>query len=381
MTKSNSKNNFLILKGKIYDVTFNEDYNGVGKVDSIDIDDFNINDSGAVNLVKVDNNEIAVSQWVSPKRTRSEPFARVYKTLSKNKRITIIPVQKDEGKDGDNDWINATTLAWMNLMNVYIILGYYVDADRHRRSDKEKITNQKLDNDYIIKKIKEISIYQSDAHHWNNKEFVKEYEIVANLSKNRYVEIGDKLNVMMHPKQSEPMVGFNFKEYLEESNKRSEEAAKRESQTLHKLEALDSSTIKPIFKIRNFYDGEYSLTVDEAWFEGKKLILQESKNTTKGNVPSFGEMCDAFFKTILFCNVDELKGEGNENIDFEVRVKFTSSFIKSRFVFPLNEDQLSKCSKDTGIDIEKLSFVNNIAKSRNKYTSTKFKVVLENNGN
>lgn len=381
MTKLNSTNKFLILTGKIHDVTFKEDYDGLQKIIPVDIDNFDINNSRAVNLVNVDNNEMAISQWVSPKRTRSEPLARVYKTLSKNKRITIIPVQKDEGKDGDNDWINASTLAWMNLMNVYIILGYYVDAERHRRLDKNKITNQKLDNDYIIEKIREISAYQSDAHHWNNKEFSKEYEKIVNISKAKYVSIGERLNVLMHPKQSESITGFNFKKFLEESNRRSEEAAKRESKTLHKLEVLDSSTIKPIFKIKNFYDGEYSLTVDEAWVENGRLILQESKNTTKDNIPSTGEMCDAFFKTILFCNMDELNGEDDNNIDFEVRVKLTSSAIKKRYEFPLNNKDVNKCSAETGIDIRKLEFINCIAKSRNKYTSTDFKVVLENNGN
>ena len=46
-------------------------------------------------------NGFAVSKWVSPKRTRSYPYERVYNTLSANKKITIIPIIKDEGSAGE----------------------------------------------------------------------------------------------------------------------------------------------------------------------------------------------------------------------------------------------------------------------------------------
>jgi len=43
-----------------------------------------------------DKNQIALSWWVSAKRTRSYPYARVYDSLSfAGKKITIIPIVKD----------------------------------------------------------------------------------------------------------------------------------------------------------------------------------------------------------------------------------------------------------------------------------------------
>ncbi|MCL1969754.1 MAG: hypothetical protein FWF65_09470, partial [Bacteroidetes bacterium] len=48
----------------------------------IDIRDFNINESTAFAIVKDNNNSFAISKWVSPKRTRSYPYERVYNTLS-----------------------------------------------------------------------------------------------------------------------------------------------------------------------------------------------------------------------------------------------------------------------------------------------------------
>ena len=54
-------------------------------------------------ILEVDKeNKVAVSRWVSAKRTRSYPYARVYDTLNfSGKKITIIPFVKDEGKEGD----------------------------------------------------------------------------------------------------------------------------------------------------------------------------------------------------------------------------------------------------------------------------------------
>lgn len=49
-----------------------------------------------------DQRKIVLSWWVSPKRTRSYPYARVYDSLGfQGKKVTIIPFMKDEGKDRD----------------------------------------------------------------------------------------------------------------------------------------------------------------------------------------------------------------------------------------------------------------------------------------
>jgi hypothetical protein len=58
-------------------------------------------------ILKIDKEkQVAISWWVSAKRTRSYPYARVYDTLGfSGKKITIIPVVKDEGKEGDRDFL------------------------------------------------------------------------------------------------------------------------------------------------------------------------------------------------------------------------------------------------------------------------------------
>ena len=75
-------------------------------------------------MYKRQDNEFAVSWWVSPKRTRSYPYARVYDTLGfSGKKATIIPIIKDEGKDGDRDFLQWDTISLMSLLGVYVIVG------------------------------------------------------------------------------------------------------------------------------------------------------------------------------------------------------------------------------------------------------------------
>ncbi len=56
-------------------------------------------------LLADNNHTFAVSKWISPKRTRSYPFERVFNTLRVSKKITVIPIVKDEGAKGDRDFI------------------------------------------------------------------------------------------------------------------------------------------------------------------------------------------------------------------------------------------------------------------------------------
>ncbi len=57
-------------------------------------------------LVKVNGYNVAVCLWVSPKRTRSYPYARVYDILTQeaSKKVSIIPIVKDEGIEEIETW-------------------------------------------------------------------------------------------------------------------------------------------------------------------------------------------------------------------------------------------------------------------------------------
>ncbi len=165
-----SKSKLVKLDGKIENVIYDPQFK-TSKLVEYYIDDFNITSARSFGFVKFnDESRLAYSTWVSPKRTRSYPLSRIYSTYHAEKVVTIIPVLKDEGIGGDNDRINFITLSWLNLMNVYIILAWYDEADK---KSNNKITSQKFNNDYVKQKLKEIKSYKLDAHHWNQSHLKK----------------------------------------------------------------------------------------------------------------------------------------------------------------------------------------------------------------
>lgn len=106
----------LVFNGFIKDVRYHACL--TDKLTSYDFSKFDINTAKTYGVIEFDCGEIAFSKWVSPKRTRSYPFERLYNTYNSSKVLTIIPVIKDEGNDGDLDRIQYSTISWMNLLNV-----------------------------------------------------------------------------------------------------------------------------------------------------------------------------------------------------------------------------------------------------------------------
>ena len=242
-------------------------------------------------ILKVNDNEIAVSWWVSPKRTRSYPYARVYDTLGfTGKKITIIPVIKDEGKDGDRDFLQWDTISLMSLLGVYVIIGYYVHGEKNLRYIN-KITNQKFDINYIKKEIQKLLSYQSDALHWNLEQIDRIYDI-AKRAFGSYAKISKELRVEMHSMES---AGRRIKElykgkekFMELSRKLAHKAQERESVTVQPKEHLTG--IKGMITIKNYLGGYYYFTCDEVEIHGKDICLIEGKHTVTGNLPSEGDI-------------------------------------------------------------------------------------------
>jgi hypothetical protein len=83
---------------------------------TINITDFEVNKIPSSCILADKKKLLAVSKWISPKRTRSYPYEKVYNTLSFPKKITIIPIIKDEGYEGDRDFIQWDTISLMSLL-------------------------------------------------------------------------------------------------------------------------------------------------------------------------------------------------------------------------------------------------------------------------
>jgi hypothetical protein len=121
---------------------------------------FNVNDAPSACVVHDKQYTFALSKWVSPKRSRSYPFERVYNTLSHSKKITVIPVVKDEGEKGDCDYIQWDTVSLMSLLDVFVVFAYYDTAKVNPRN-KQKITQQQFCVKFVNEKIREIEQYHS----------------------------------------------------------------------------------------------------------------------------------------------------------------------------------------------------------------------------
>jgi len=253
--------------------------------------------------------QIALSWWVSAKRTRSYPYARVYDTLGfAGRKVTLIPIVKDEGADGDRDFLQWDTVSLMSLLGVYVIIGYYSDAEKNRNY-AYKITNQRYDIQYLEKEIRELLSYQSDALHWNLSQLEKAGEI-GEKAIAAYENISKKLGVKMHSLDSAKERFEELNEsrdaFLNLSRESAEKAQKRESVTIQPKEQLEEGH-KARITITNFLGGKYFFTCDEARIKGNELHLIEGKHTSEKKLPSLNDIKDGLIKMILFTNLLDVK--------------------------------------------------------------------------
>lgn len=341
----------LSFRGFIRDINYTP--NLTPQLKAYSLEQFNINSSGSFGIITLGSleNNIAFSKWVSPKRTRSYPFARIYNIYHLNtKKITVIPIIKDEGSGtSNNDRINSITFSWMNLLNVYIILGWYEDADAVT-GKVDRITKQKLNADYIKNKIREVSSYQMTALHWNTTHFQREFSTVYLNAVNSYEKIARNKMVKLHSTSKHLEVLERFKdggEFDIEAFKKatlpySFAAANRELLTTHAFEHLGDGC-KGIFSISNYLGGEYYLTADEIYEENNRVVIQESKNSSSGKLPAEDDIKDGLFKLILFANLETLF-LGDVQVEFVARLKITGN-IESFLYLPSNDTDVRNFCK------------------------------------
>lgn len=376
----------LFLKGKISNLYKHHPLLS-SNLETFDFNKFNINNASSSGIIKFSSSNIlAYSKWVSPKRTRSYPFARIYDTLQHTgKKITIIPVIKDEGKGesknkSNNDRINFITLSWMNLMNVYIILAWYENAER---LNEYRITNQLFNNEYVIKKISEIESYMLDAHHWNNQHFTNDFPFVFNKAVDSYRKISSDLSVKMNDEKnhisflekilSTDKKTLDLKKFAQTTLSKSQLAAKREIVTTHALEHLKNKEVKGLFELTNNLGGKYYLTCDEVILKDKNhIVLQEAKNSSKGEkIPKLGDIKDGIFKLILFSQLSYIT-LNDKKINFFVSLKLTGN-LKTKIELPVNQNALEKYVKENSLEKKLVEKLNKEAEQN------KFSIFLEPN--
>ena len=260
-------------------------------------------------ILQIDpTNQIAVSRWVSPKRTRSYPYSRVYDTLSfSGKKVTIIPIVKDEGQQGDRDFLQWDTISLMSLLGVYVIVSYYVDASKNTNY-MHKITNQKLNSAHIRSEIDRLMSYQSDALHWNMTQ-VENIGEIGPQALEAYLHISEKLDVKMHSLESAErrinVLSEDKEAFMTLSRNLAKQAQERESITTQPKEHVTG--IKGKVTIKNYLGGNYYLTCDEIEIHGDEIYLIEAKHTSTDKLPSRSDIKDGLVKMMLFTNLEDLK--------------------------------------------------------------------------
>lgn len=270
-------------------------------------------------------NKFAVSWWVSAKRTRSYPYARVYDSYGfTGKKVTVIPIFKDEGIEGDRDFLQWDTISLMSLLNIYVIVSYYKTASKSSRY-ASKITNQRFDVDQVNTKIKQLLDYQDDALHWNLLQ-VADVQTTGKNAINSYDSISKELNVELHSREgAKKKITELMKDkdtFLKTSRNLAKMAQRRESLLTHKAELVDGT--KASLTISNYLGGNYYFTSDEVRVKNNKLFLVEAKNTKKGILPHVEDIKDGLLRMILFTNLEEVKVQKDSYINIIPVLKLTS---------------------------------------------------------
>src|SRR6266571_7272465 len=206
--------------------------------------------SHAVFKLKSEPKDLLVSWWVSPKRTRSYPYARVYDTMGDGQRkATVIPFVKDEGAKGDRDFVQWDTISLMSLLGVHVILAYYVKAARSRLSGK--ITEQEFDYPYLVNRLSEVVQTSLSAAEWNEREIASNLGLVAERSKKAYSDIERLTGVRLHGHAGVDhrikLISEDVKSYRDESRLLGEKAQRTEARTLQPKEDVDKPKKRAIF--------------------------------------------------------------------------------------------------------------------------------------
>lgn len=286
--------------------------------------------------------KIAVSKWVSPKRTRSYPYERVYNTLTIPKRVTIIPVVKDEGTSGDRDFLQWDTISLMSLLEVFVIPSYYNDAAKHR-TRTGKISVQKFDNAYVLAKIREIASFHSSALHWNLKELREIGKVVA-LAKSGYSVISQKTGVKMHGESGLDLfaqkIELSLNDFMVASRMKAQQAQRREFLTLQPKEALSSET-KGKITITNYLGGKYFFTCDETKIENGTVFLIEAKHSARAKFPSLSDIKDGLLKMILYRNLKNLR-VSEQSLNYKPVLRLTSNSLNGKVSSDESDERLEE---------------------------------------
>ncbi|RTL35075.1 MAG: hypothetical protein EKK48_29735 [Candidatus Melainabacteria bacterium] len=263
--------------------------------------------SGSFLLQTSTSQSFACSVWLTPKRSRTHPLARVYDTLKGvERKVAFIPLVKDEA-DGDCDYLQWDTVALMGLLGIYVIPGYYSDAELSVRNTK-KLTNFVWDAWYLKQQMELLKNYHSSAVHWNMEQFNK-LAALADKALNAHSMLSTKFGIEMRSLKSLPRkieeLKLGQQNFLTQGRMRSKSAQMRETSTVQPKEFFLGN--KAGITITDLVGGVYHLTADDCLIRDDTIFLVESKHSETAGLSSSESIKEGLIKMALFCNIIEVR--------------------------------------------------------------------------
>ncbi|MEO6590199.1 MAG: VWA domain-containing protein [Pyrinomonadaceae bacterium] len=360
------------ISGEIEKINYKQFVNDDLKI--FRIENFDINKSPGAFILENDKEKIAVSRWISPKRTRSYPYERVYDTLAHaGKKVTIIPVLKDEGLSGERDFLQWDTISLLSLLDVRVILAYYDSAEKNTKKN-DQITVQKFDNSYILTRLNEVFEFEGTLREWNERE-LKQLKTIFEKAKLSYKKISKETKTYLHDETAlNDLIIYaeTPEKFIEFSRSKSQKAQTRESETLQPKEALSSDT-KAKVTITNALFGKYFFTVDETKIEPETIYLIEAKHSQRAKFPSRNDIKDGLVKMMLYTNLQNVKF-ANKSVNCKVQIRLTSKIIKGSIDSNTKEEIYNKFFTENFFDLkQKLFFTKLFTEAR----ENNFTIILE----
>jgi hypothetical protein len=280
--------------------------------------------------------------------------------------VAIIPVVKDEGLGGERDFLQWDTISLLSLLDVQVVLAYYNEAEKNTKRN-DQITRQKLDNTYILSRLKEVFEFKGTPRQWNERE-AKQLKAVFEKAKSAYAEISKATKTYLHNAAAlDELIKFaeTPEKFIEFSRAKAQNAQSREFQTDQPKESLASDT-KAKVTINNALFGKYFFTCDETRIEGKSLFLIEAKHSERAKFPSKNDIKDGLVKMMLYTNLTGVK-VGKNPFALRAAIRLTSKQLKG---------SIKSDAKDT--EIEKFFSDNNFALADKEFFKKLFTEAREN---
>lgn len=347
---------------------------------TIKSENFDINAApGAFLLAAGASKTIAVSRWISPKRTRSYPYERVYDTLAYRDGVkaSVIPVVKDEGLGGDRDFLQWDTISLLSLLDVYFIPAFYTRAEKNaKRSDR--IAAQKLDGADAAAQLIELSKFSGTARQWNEQQ-ARRLKSVFEKARAAYREISKQTKTYLHDETAlneliELLAGAapaaDFAEY---SRRKALRGQSRELSSIQPKEALATDS-KGAVTITNLAGGKYFFTCDETRVEDKTLFLIEAKHSRRAILPSENDIKDGLVKMMIYTNLQNVRVEGAGKVSAKAVLRLTSSSMSGALGSNAAEAEIAAFLAANQFDVSRQNLIRKLfAEAR----ANDFMIILE----